>query len=61
MAGFSDVHCVFLTLFVILTQKPELGVKTQKNQVQKRLWVFTQYWFLGLSPVLYIAGETVIK
>jgi hypothetical protein len=29
-----------------VTQKPELGVKTQNRQLQKRLWVFTQYWFL---------------
>ena len=45
-AGFSDVHCIFSMFFQSLTQKPELGVKTQKIQVQKKLWVFTQYWFL---------------
>ena len=29
-----------------VTQIPELGVKTENHQLQKRLSVFTQYWFL---------------
>jgi hypothetical protein len=29
-----------------VTPAPDLGVKTDNSQIQKRLWVFTQYWFL---------------
>jgi hypothetical protein len=29
-----------------VTPATDLGVKTDNSQLQKRLWVFTQYWFL---------------
>ena len=46
VTGFSNVHCNVFDFDSKKLKKLELGVKTQKNQVQKMLSVFTQYWFL---------------